>query len=123
MPETTVVIGVSLNPVRHSYRTVAALHDLGHHVIALGSVAGEICGVKVQTGLPEVRKVHTVTMYLKPERQQPYVDYILAMKPARLIFNKKTFNQELWDVARARGIHVMEACTLVMIAKGIYPGD
>jgi hypothetical protein len=45
------------------------------------------------------------------------------MKPQRIIFNKKTFNEKLRDLALAQGIQVMDACTLVMLVKGTYWGD
>lgn len=123
MKPLTLVLGVSLNPKRHSYRTVAALNDEGNAVVAIGPKEGEIDSIPVHTGLPELPKVHTITLYLKPERQEAYIDYILKIKPLRLIFNKKTYNPTLWEAAKARGIRVMEDCTLVMIAKGVFWGD
>ena len=123
MQRITLVIGASLNPLRHSYRTVSYLRSEGYPVAAIGPREGEIDGIQVQTGLPGLKRVHTVSLYLKPERQEPYIDYILSLHPRRIIFNKKTFNKALADKALAEGIAVMEDCTLVMIAKGTYWGD
>lgn len=123
MHPTTLILGVSLNPTRHSYRTVAALVEDGYPVVAIGSRAGQISGVTVHTDWPEKLKVHTVSLYLTPERQEPFIELLLAMKPQRIIFNKKTFNEKLRDLALARGIQVLEDCTLVMLVKGTYWGD
>lgn len=123
MKEITLVLGVSLNPQRHSYRTVASLAKEGFNVMALGSGDGEISGITVQKGKPKLPGIHTISLYLKPERQDEYLDYILALNPQRIIFNKKTYNPTLWEAAKEKGIRVMEDCTLVMLAKGVYWGD
>jgi hypothetical protein len=120
MVKKTLVLGVSLDPKRHSYRTVAALADEGFPVVAIGNREGVIDGVRVETGMPVHSGIHTVTMYLSPVNQRAYYEYILQIKPQRLIFNKKTENEVLMESAMNAGIEVVEGCTLAMIAKGTF---
>ena len=123
MKSLSLVLGVSLNPVRHSYRTVAALDEQGYAVCAVGNREGLIGRIPILTGFPVLGNIHTVNLYLKPERQDAYIDYLLKLNPTRIIFNKKTFNPKLWDTAARLGIRVEEGCSLVLLAKGTYWGD
>lgn len=119
----TLVLGASMKPQRHSYRTILALLDNGFPVVAVGPRQGEVAGIQVLEGFPVLRGIHTISLYLKPEAQHEYVDYILSLRPRRIIFNKKTYNPILAEKAIAHGIRVTEDCTLVMLAKGMYEGD
>jgi hypothetical protein len=47
-------------------------------------------------------------------------DYIVGLKPRRVIFNPGTENDELEEMLRVKGIEPVEACTLVMLAAGMY---
>jgi hypothetical protein len=42
------------------------------------------------------------------------------LKPARVIFNPGTENQEFAQQLEAQGIETIEACTLVMLRTGQY---
>ena len=64
--------------------------------------------------------IDTVTLYLNPTNQKEYYDYILSLKPKRIIFNPGTENDELIEKAVRQGIKPLEACTLVMISTGQY---
>ena len=71
-------------------------------------------------GQPDVDGVDTVTLYLNPKRQVELYDYILGLKPKRIIFNPGTENIELVELATAQGIETEIACTLVMLSVGNY---
>lgn len=116
----TVVLGASDNPIRYSYSAVHQLSARGHKVIALGRRQGDIMGIPIKQGTPELGEIHTITLYLNPQAQQEYYDYILALKPQRIIFNPGTENAELARLARENGIEVEMACTLTMLAVGNY---
>ena len=68
----------------------------------------------------EEEGVDTVTLYLNPQNQKEYYDYILKLKPKRIIFNPGTENPELMRMAREQGVEPVEACTLVMLSTGQY---
>lgn len=116
----TVVLGASNNPSRYAYRAVQSLLDNGIEPVPVGVKKGNIDGIDILNGRPEIEDVHTVTLYLNPERQKQYYDYILELQPKRIIFNPGTVNPELMHLARERGIEVEVGCTLVMLAMDSY---
>ena len=117
----TIVIGASENTERYSNRVTRMLHHKGIPVIAIGLKSGEIDGVKIQTGFPEIEVgVATVTLYVGPQHQPPYYDYVLNLKPERVIFNPGTENPEFEEKVKKAGIEVLEACTLTMLTVGNY---
>lgn len=116
----TVVLGASNNRYRYSYRAVESLLDSGIEPVPVGIKRGDIEGISILNGQPEIEDVHTVTLYLNPENQRSYYDYILSLQPQRIIFNPGTVNPELMRLAREQGIEVEIGCTLVMLAVGSY---
>ena len=120
MAKPTLVLGASENPQRYAYLAVNKLLAHGHPVMAIGKKAGKLRDVEILTGHPSLTGVDTITLYLNPANQKPYYDYLLSLHPKRIIFNPGTENDELMDMARAKGIQTMEACTLVMLSTGQY---
>ena len=116
----TLVLGASSNPERYSYLAVSKLKQSGHEVVALGVKDGEIDGVPIVQGKPELEDIDTVTLYINPFRQDEYYDYILDLKPKRLIFNPGTENYAFMHRAKLEGVEVLAACTLVMLSTGQY---
>ncbi len=118
--KTTVVIGASENTERYSYRVTRMLHRQKIPVVAIGLKTGEIDGVQIQTGLPKIENVDTVTLYVGPAHQPQYYDYVLNLNPERVIFNPGTENPEFEEKVRKAGIEVLQACTLTMLTVGNY---
>ena len=116
----TVVLGASNNPIRYSYTAVHQLLNRGHEVIPVGIKKGDIAGIPIQNGMPEIEDVHTITLYLNPKRQEQYYDYILGLNPKRIIFNPGTENPALIQLAQTKNIETEIACTLVMLSVGSY---
>jgi predicted CoA-binding protein len=116
----TLVIGASENPARYSNMAIRRLRSKGHPVIALGRKKGQVEDVEIQDIPQPWEDVDTVTLYLNPVNQQPYYDYIISLKPKRIIFNPGTENRELEALAEANGITPVAACTLVMLSVGSY---
>jgi predicted CoA-binding protein len=116
----TVVLGASDNPARYSFLAVDKLKRFGHDVVAIGKKAGKVGAIDVITDRPEEKNVDTVTLYLNPQHQKQYYDYILSLHPKRIIFNPGAENDELYELAKTNGIQPLEACTLVMLSTGQY---
>lgn len=116
----TLVLGASENHKRYSYLAVKSLQSQGHDVIAVGKRKGNIDEVEILTEAPQINDIHTVTLYLNPQNQQAYYDYIVQLKPQRVIFNPGTENPELQRKVAMIGINTLEACTLVMLNSGQY---
>lgn len=120
MNKKTLVLGASPNPSRFSNKAVLRLQKHHHDVVPVGIKKGSINGLEIQTELTHYNDIHTVTLYLNPQRQKAYYDYIVALHPERLIFNPGTENKELADIARKNNITVVEMCTLVLLSTRKY---
>ncbi len=116
----TLVLGATPNPNRYAHMAVLALRRHGHEVVPVGIRFGEIGNLPILQGTPAVEGVHTVTLYIGPARQPAYYDYLLSLKPQRIIFNPGTENPELQALAQTHGIETVEGCTLVMLNVGFY---
>ncbi len=120
MAKKTLVLGASSNPARYSYLAINRLVNHQHPVVAVGKREGIVSGIPIQKTLPEIEDLDTVTLYLNPLNQKMYYDYIITLKPKRIIFNPGTENDELAVLAQRNGIKTLEACTLVMLGTGQY---
>ncbi len=120
MSKKTVVLGASQNPDRYSNFAVNRLKSNGHPVVAIGKRPGKIGDTDIITEQPEMNDVDTITLYLNAQNQKQYYNYILSLKPKRIIFNPGAENNELAKMAAADGIKPMEACTLVLLSTGQF---
>ena len=116
----TLVLGASDNPSRYSYLAIQRLRNHGHPVVAIGRKHTKVGDVNITKEKEPATGIDTVTLYLNPSRQQEYYDYILSLKPKRIIFNPGAENGELVKLAQEKNIRTMEACTLVLLSTGQY---
>ena len=116
----TLVLGASDNPSRYSYLALHRLRSHGHPVVAIGKKNGMVGDVPIEKEKKEWEDVNTVTLYLNPTHQKQYYDYILSLKPQRIIFNPGAENDELFALAKKSGIIPIEACTLVLLSTNQY---
>jgi uncharacterized protein len=116
----TLVIGASDNPSRYSYLAINRLVKNGHPVVGLGRRKTSVAGVEIDKEKKEFDNIDTVTLYLNPLNQKEYYDYIISLKPKRIIFNPGTENEELYQLAKKNNIQTLEACTLVLLSTGQY---
>jgi predicted CoA-binding protein len=120
MKNKTLVLGASESPSRYSNLAIKKLLSKKQDIVAIGKIPGNVDGVEIATKPVETDEIDTVTLYLNPLHQKPYYDYIISLKPRRIIFNPGTENFELEDLARKNGIQPLHACTLVMLGTGQY---
>jgi predicted CoA-binding protein len=116
----TLVLGASDNPSRYSYLAVQRLRNYGHPVVAVGRKYTKVGDVTITKDKDPVDDIDTVTLYLNPAHQKEYYDYILSLKPKRIIFNPGAENDEIEQLAVKNNIKPVEACTLVMLSTGQY---
>ena len=116
----TLVLGASDNPSRYSYLAIQRLRNHGHPVVAIGRRVTKVADVPVDKEKKPIEKIDTVTLYLNSRHQREYYDYILSLKPRRIIFNPGAENEELEKLARENNIEPIEACTLVLLSTGQY---
>ena len=120
MNKTTLVLGASLKTDRYSYLAVERLVSHNHSVFAFGLKSGVIAGVTIDTALIPYKNVNTVTLYVNPKAQKMYYDYVISLKPERVIFNPGTENPEFYDKLTKHGIFYEVACTLVLLSINQY---
>lgn len=113
----TVIVGATNNPSRYAYLAAQNLKNYKHEFVPLGIKKGEVFGQPILqiTDRPEIKDVDTITMYVGAPRQQGWYDYLLSLKPRRMIFNPGAENPEFEKLAESKGVEVLEACTLVML--------
>lgn len=116
----TLVLGASPNISRYSNMAVKKLRAYGHDVVAVGNKEGIINDIKIINGQPDLKNIDTITLYLGKANQEGYYNYILNLRPRRIIFNPGAENPELKKMAEEKNIEAIEACTLVMLSTAMY---
>ena len=120
MNKKTLVIGASLKPDRYSNFAIRKLQNSNIEVVALGLKSGEVAGVFISKDLVDYKGIHTVTLYLNPQNQIAYYDYIVSLKPKRVIFNPGTENPEFYKILDENNINYEVACTLVLLSTNQF---
>lgn len=116
----TLVIGASTKPERYSFKAINRLVEAGHSVEALAIKPGNTAGVEFRTAKDPLEGIHSVTLYVSAKHQPEYYDYIISLRPKRVIFNPGTENREFQDKLEQEGIEALEACTLVLLTTNQY---
>ena len=120
MKKKTLILGATDNPSRYANLAANRLVANGHPIVNIGIKTGQAAGVDIEPAGEIHPDIDTVTLYLGPQNQPQYYDYIISLKPKRIIFNPGTENGELEVLAEQNGIETLEACTLVMLSTGQY---
>lgn len=118
--KTTLILGATPNISRYAYLAAERLVARGYPIVPVGIKQGEVFGREILNGTPDVGDIDTVTMYVGPQHQPAYYDWLIGLEPRRIIFNPGTENPELMKLARRAGIETMAACTLVLLASSSY---
>jgi len=120
MVKKTLVLGASLNPERYSNIAIRKLNIKRNEVLAIGLRAGKVDNIQIHKKLLSFKNIHTITLYINNKRQKEYYDYIISLKPKRVIFNPGTENVELYQLLEKESIDYIEACTLVLLSTNQY---
>jgi len=116
----TVILGATPDPTRFAYKAANMLTEYGHEIVPVGIKKGTVAGKEILNGTPQIDDVDTVTLYVGPQNQLNLYDYIINLKPKRIIFNPGTENDELISMAQKHQIEPVLGCTLVMLSVGNY---
>ncbi len=116
----TLIIGASSNPERYSYLAAEKLLRYNHEIELLGLRADVIFDRKIDTERKQYTDIDTVTLYIGPKHQPDYYDYVVSLKPRRVIFNQGTENEEFIKLLQKNGIETEIACTLVLLGTEQY---
>jgi len=120
MSKKTLVLGASLKSNRYSHYAIQRLVANNHDVLAFGLKSGEVSGITIDTEMFPYENLDTVTLYVNPQNQKAYYDYIISLKPKRVIFNPGTENPEFYKLLRENNIDFEVACTLVLLSTNQY---
>ncbi|MBS1559158.1 MAG: CoA-binding protein [Bacteroidetes bacterium] len=118
----TVIIGATNNPTRYAYLAAERLSEKGIEFVPVGIKKGTVLGKEILDlkKKPAVDEVHTITLYINPSHQPEWYEYLLSLKPKRIIFNPGTENPEFEKLTQRQQIETTEACTLVLLATHQY---
>jgi len=116
----TLIIGASLKEERYSNMAIRRLRASNFPVLAIGRTSGFVEDVEIKREPIIDVEVHTVSLYLNKIAQEIYYDYIINLKPKRIIFNPGTENPVLAKLCNEASIEVLHACTLVMLSTKNY---
>jgi predicted CoA-binding protein len=118
----TVIVGATMNPSRYAFMAAEKLVENHHEIVPIGVKSGEVFGEPILNigSRPLIGDVDTITLYIGPQHQQEHYEYLLSLKPKRVIFNPGTENTEFEKKVEESGAEALEACTLVMLSTGQY---
>ncbi|QOD60557.1 CoA-binding protein [Polaribacter haliotis] len=120
MKKKTLVLGASLNENRYSNIAIKRLRGKEVPVVAIGLRVGVVADVTIATEKVDFKDINTVTLYLNPTRQVAYYNYIISLKPKRVIFNPGTENMDFIKLLKENNIESEIACTLVLLSTNQY---
>jgi len=116
----TLIIGASIKPERYAYKAAQKLIAHQHPIEMIGRREDILFEKKINTEKVQFEDIHTVTLYVGQQHQSEYYDYIITMKPQRVIFNPGTENEAFESLLKQNNIEAERACTLVLLASGVY---
>jgi len=116
----TLVVGASTNPSRYAYMAIKKLLQYNLPVVALGRRKGLVDNVEIEIEKLPFEDIDTVTLYIGPKHQPEFYEYIVSLKPKRVIFNPGTENDEFYKVLNENNIDTEIACTLVLLSTNQY---
>jgi len=123
MSQSIAIVGASSDRQKYGNKAVRAFQKQGFTVYPVNPKGGEIEGLPAYTSLAEIpaEKVNRISMYVPPAVGLSMLDQITALSFDELWLNPGSESDELIEAARARGIEVVVACSIV--AVGETPAD
>lgn len=116
-----MIIGASPKPDRYANKAQQLLKEHGHTTVPINPIQEEILGDLVLKSPSDYQgELDTVTIYVRPERLEPILDEIIALKPKRILFNPGTEDAGTQEKVSKAGIEALEGCTLVLLNTGQY---
>ncbi len=116
---TVAIVGASPKPDRYSHQAVLKFRERGYTVFPVNPAGQQVDGLTAYRSLAEVPgSLDIVCMYVNPTTGVGMLDEIVAKKPRVLWLNPGADGEPLASAARAKGLNVVEACSLVALGYG-----
>ncbi len=118
----TVIIGATENKSRYAFLAAQMLHENDIEFIPVGIKRGNVLGNEILDlrNKPSIENIDTITLYINAGHQPEWYDYLIKLKPKRIIFNPGTENPDFEKILEENSIEAVEACTLVMLRSNQY---
>jgi predicted CoA-binding protein len=112
---TVAVLGASRNRNKFGNQSVRAHLRHGYDVFPINPFSSQIEGLRSYRSLDDlpVETLDRVTVYLPPEIGLSLLNQIAAKRPREVWFNPGSESEELLASARAIGLRVIEACSML----------
>jgi predicted CoA-binding protein len=114
--KNVLVLGASMSEDRYSNIAMRKLKLKGFSVFSIGIKKGNVESMEIKTEQFSIENLYAISVYLNATNQKGYYDYILQLKPEKVIFNPGSENKELEILLDQQGIPYEEACTLVLLS-------
>jgi hypothetical protein len=118
--EKILVLGASDNVNRTSYSAIKLLANRGLQVSAIGQRKGNVETVPVYDETLHIKQADVVSIFLTAKKQKKYYNYILSLKPKRIVFNPGSENPELEFLAQKNHIQIIKGCTIALLINGLW---
>lgn len=113
------IVGASPKPDRYSHQAVVKYQAAGWTVWPINPLGESVAGIPGFRSLGDIPgRPDIVCMYVNPTLGLTQLEAIVAAKPQQLWLNPGADGEPLASAARARGLTVVEACTLVALGYG-----
>ncbi|MFN0050157.1 MAG: CoA-binding protein [Cytophagales bacterium] len=116
----TLILGATSSAEKYAYKAAEKLVSSGYGIVPVGIREGTVFGRKILNSRDLQPEIDTITIYLSPQNQIEWYDYIINTKPRRIIFNPGTENLDLAQLAHEHNIATENACTLVLLGTNQY---
>lgn len=116
----SLVVGASTKPESYAYKCIVMLRKQGFETFGIGNKKGTVKDVTISPQKVTLKNIHTVNIYLSPKNLAEYEDYILRLRPQRVLFPPGTENPEYEKCLDKAGIEHERACPLVMLTSKTY---
>lgn len=120
--QKTLIVGATTNPSRYAYLAAKMFSERGLAFVPIGIKKGQVFGEEILDlcAKPPLDGIDTITLYIGPQNQEEWIDYLIGLNPRRIIFNPGTENPEFFRRAQNAGIEVVPSCNLVMLSTGQF---
>jgi len=116
---TVTIIGASPKPERISHQAVERYREAGWIVQPVNPTGEMVAGIAAWKRLEDVPGTpDIICLYVNPQIGVTLVDAIAAKKPKLVWLNPGTDGEPMVSALRAKGLKVVEACTLVVLRQG-----
>lgn len=119
MTSTVAIVGASADPTKYSHQACLRFAARDYTVWPIHPSALPVAGMTCYADLTAVPgRPDIVCMYVNAKRGLEMLDTIVALAPTLLWLNPGADGEPLASAARNRGLRVVEACALVVLAQG-----